>query len=250
MLFFRIPSTAAGPLYRCVSEQLMAAVDDGRLKPGQALPGEYALCEQLGVSRITIRRALDDLVERGVLERRRGIGTFVSEENRSAWRVKLTGILEDVLTPSDHEIVGEATREPPADVQRFARLSPGTSLKVYEATNRVGGAPLVHISYYFPPAVARHLSTKKLAGPSLVIDTVQRALGCQVEFAEQIVEPMIATKAIAKALGIAAGVAVLRAIRAYYDTTGRLIEILDAAYHPENYRYTATLYPRTRPERG
>jgi DNA-binding GntR family transcriptional regulator len=248
MLFFRISAAARGPLYRNVSEQLMAAVGDGRLSPGHALPGEHALCEQFGVSRITVRRALDDLVQRGVLERRRGVGTFVSPESSGAWRVQLTGVLEDVLTPSDHEIVAEATREPPAEVLRFARLAPGTRLKVYEAVNRVGGAPLVHISYYFPPDIAQHLSAEKLKGPSLVVNTVERALGCQFDFAEQVVEPMIASKAIARTLGISAGAAVLRAIRAYYDTTGRLIEILDAAYHPENYRYTATLYPRTRPK--
>ena len=249
MLFFKIPTTASGPLYRCVCEQLLAAVGDGRLKAGQALPGEHALCEQFGISRITVRRALDDLVQRGILERRRGVGTFVSAENSGAWRVQLTGILEDVLTPSDHEIVSEMTREPPADVLRFARLAPGTRLKVYEAKNRVGGAPLVHISYYFPSEIARHLSAKTLAGPALVINTVERAVGCQVDFAEQVVEPMIASKAIAQALGISAGAAVLRAIRVYYDTTGRLIEILDAAYHPVNYRYTARLYPRARPDR-
>jgi len=246
MLFFRIPPTAPGPLYRSVAEQLLAAVGDGRLKSGEALPGEHALCEQLGVSRITVRRALDDLVQRGVLERRRGVGTFVSERNRSAWRVQLTGVLEDVLTPSDHEIVAEVTGEPPADVLRLARLPAGTRLKVYEAVNRVGGVPLVHISYYFPPAVARHLSAKALAARTLVVHTVERALGCRVEFAEQVVEAMVASKPIAQALGIAPGTAVLRAIRAYYDTTGRLIEILEAAYHPDNYRYTATLYPRAR----
>lgn len=250
MHFFRIPATTPGPLYRRVSDQLLAAVSDGRLQPGQALAGEHALCEQFGVSRITVRRALDELVQRGIFERRRGVGTFVSEQNRGAWLAKLTGVLEDVLSPSDHAIVNESTAEPPAEVLRFAHLPAGTQLKVYEATNRVGGAPLVHISYYFPPEVARHLSAKALAGPSHVVNAVERALGCQVDFAEQVVEPAIASKAIAQALGIAAGAPVLRAIRAYYDTTGRLIEILDAAYHPVNYRYTATLYPRTRPDRN
>lgn len=249
MNFFKIPATAPGPLYRRVSDQLMAAVSDGRLKPGEALAGEHALCEQFGVSRITVRRALDDLVQRGVLERRRGVGTFVSEGNRGAWLAKLTGVLEDVLTPSDHVIVGEHMAEPPADVLGFARLPAGTRLKAYEATNRVAGAPLVHISYYFPPEVARHLSAKALAGPSHVVNAVERALGCQVDFAEQVVEAAIASKAVGQALGIAVGAPVLRAIRVYYDTTGRLIEILDAAYHPANYRYTAILYPRARPDR-
>lgn len=66
-------------LYRQAREQIMKMLDDGRFTPGDRLPGEAALAAQLGVNRLTIRRAVDELVLEGVLVSRRGAGTFVAE---------------------------------------------------------------------------------------------------------------------------------------------------------------------------
>ncbi|MFB9886971.1 GntR family transcriptional regulator [Balneatrix alpica] len=68
-----------GPLYRQLQQRLREAVESGLLQPGTALPAERELATGLGVSRVTVRRAIDDLVEEGLLTQRQGAGTFVSE---------------------------------------------------------------------------------------------------------------------------------------------------------------------------
>jgi GntR family transcriptional regulator len=69
---------AAEPLPRMLAQVLRDAIRQGRLTPGQRLPGENELAEQFGVSRTTLRAAVQMLLTQGVLERRHGVGTFVS----------------------------------------------------------------------------------------------------------------------------------------------------------------------------
>src|SRR5688572_24714442 len=84
-----------GPLYRRLEERLRHAIESGALKPDQALPPERDLADELGVSRITLRKALDGLVGSGLLVRRQGAGTFVAGRVEKSFS-KLTSFSEDM----------------------------------------------------------------------------------------------------------------------------------------------------------
>lgn len=233
------------PLYRQVSDSLRRAIMAGEVRPGEALPTEDALCASYGVSRITVRRALDELAERHLIVRRRGVGTFVADAKASTWSVTLTGFLEEVLSPNRLTLVRTATVRPAADVLDFARLPADTRLVLFEGTNHVAdGGPLVHLHYYFPTWIGARLTGAMLSGSAHVIRVVERVGGVELDHAEQLVLPTIASGRIARQLRVRSGTPVLRAIRVYYDASQRPIEIFDGAYHPTNYRYTARLYPR------
>lgn len=243
------PSASLVPLYRQVSDKLFEEIMSGKIAGGEALPPEHALCARFRVSRITIRKALDELVARRIVVRRQGVGTFVTDADRSRWSVTLTGVIEDILTPNDLDVVRKAVVCPEPDVLQFAGLPATTKLRLFEGVNYLAsGTPLVHVRYYFPHWVANSLSVEALSGPKQAIKVVEEKAGCAVDHADQIVLPVIASGRIAKSLMIPAGTAVLRAVRVYYDTQSRPIEIFDAAYHPTNYRYTARLYPRANPK--
>lgn len=239
------PSTTLVPLYRQVSDRLLATIMAGDMAPGAPLPTESALCAQFGVSRITVRRALDELSERRLIVRRRGVGTFVNGGDESPWSVTLTGFLEEVLSPNRLVVERETIANPPADVLAFAKLPAGPRLKLFEATNYLPeGAPLAHLHYYFPLPIGERLSARALAGSTHVIKLVERAVGRTVDHAEQVIEATIARGKIARSLRLRAGTSVLRIIRVYRDGAQQPIEVLDAVYHPKHYRYSATLYPR------
>lgn len=70
----------AVPLYEQLRMALRERLENGVIAPGERLPSEAELCQKYGVSRITVRRAVDELVEEGVLERRQGKGTFVAQK--------------------------------------------------------------------------------------------------------------------------------------------------------------------------
>jgi GntR family transcriptional regulator, frlABCD operon transcriptional regulator len=82
------------PLYLQVKHRLEAEIRDGRYRPGTALPTEPQLCELYGVSRITVRRAISELQDEGLLEKRHGKGTFVSVERLESSLVQLEGFSE------------------------------------------------------------------------------------------------------------------------------------------------------------
>lgn len=83
-------SAAAGvPLHRQLFLVLHDEIDRGVIAPGDALPTEQTLCDQFGVSRITVRRALADLAEQGYIERRHGVGSFVRQHGP----VDVSGVL-------------------------------------------------------------------------------------------------------------------------------------------------------------
>ena len=83
------------PLYFQVAEQLEEAIHDGRLAPGDRIANEVALADQLGLSRPTLRQAIQTLVDKGLLVRKRGVGTQVIQPHvrRS---VELTSLYDDL----------------------------------------------------------------------------------------------------------------------------------------------------------
>jgi GntR family transcriptional regulator len=76
-----VNSAAGVPLHRQLYLVLHDEIGRGALQAGDALPSEQSLCDQFGVSRITVRRALADLAEAGLIERRHGVGSFVTDRS-------------------------------------------------------------------------------------------------------------------------------------------------------------------------
>lgn len=75
-----LDENSSTPLYKQVEDSILQLIESGEYKPGTKIPTEGELCERFGVSRVTIRKALGPLADRGVLERRTGKGTFVAEK--------------------------------------------------------------------------------------------------------------------------------------------------------------------------
>lgn len=239
------PSADLVPLYRRVSDDLMYCIAERGMQPGDALPSEAELCTAYGVSRITIRKALDELVARHVIVRRRGSGTFISDADRIAKSVVLTGFIDDVLMLNRMTVLAERWAPLPAHVAGFAQVHANVEFKQVVGVNHITeGEPIVHIAFWFPPAIADRVTAADVAGPLPTIRHVEASHGLRMSHAQQVFEAVAAPGAIADALGIRRGAPVLRALRAYHDTNGTLIELFEAHYHPTRYRFSARLYPR------
>ena len=84
------------PLYERVESVLAGDIADGSLTPETQLPSEEGLIERFKVSRTTVRKAIQNLVERGLVEVRRGKGTFVTQPRITQELTELTGFVEDM----------------------------------------------------------------------------------------------------------------------------------------------------------
>jgi GntR family transcriptional regulator len=102
---FRLPpisAAAAGPLYQQIVDGIKREISEGRLGPGQPLPSFRALAEQVLVSLITVKRAYEELERDGIIYRKQGLGTFVSEDgaarSREVKRRQAEELLQEAIT--------------------------------------------------------------------------------------------------------------------------------------------------------
>ena len=91
----RIERRSGVPLYRQVAAVLRERIESGVFRPGERIPTEYELCDEFGISRISIRQALGELVHEGLLSRRQGSGTYVRPEIGFAARTVTVVVTED-----------------------------------------------------------------------------------------------------------------------------------------------------------
>jgi GntR family transcriptional regulator len=114
-----VTAGAGVPLHRQLFLVLHDEIARGAIAPGDALPTEQSLCDQFGVSRITVRRALADLAEQGYIERRQGVGSFVRKRDRSD-EAPLSGSYMDNLRQTQFQtsvdVVEHDSRMPPTAI--------------------------------------------------------------------------------------------------------------------------------------
>src|ERR1700741_4176097 len=116
------------PLYGKVEEVLASEIAQGDHRPGDRLPSEDELLARFGVSRITVRRAIQNLIQRGMVEIRRGRGTFVLAPKISQELTKLTGFVEDLDThgrKASARVVSQGIVTAKANVARQLAVSEG-----------------------------------------------------------------------------------------------------------------------------
>jgi GntR family transcriptional regulator len=243
-------SLTAGPvpLYFQLARDLRQQISTGRLKPGAALPTEERLCELYGVSRITVRRAVDDLITEGLVTRRRGIGTFVAQpRERAARSVSLVGSLYEALAyPSNIaiEVLQRSHKPAPKRVAELLELEHKTSLVELQVLSRAGHTPFAMTHFYLPADIGAQLQPAELGTGTPVARLVERLLGEEVVRAVQTVEPESADARLARLLEIPLGTAVLHVLRTYFSASGRPVEVASVRYRPDQYRLRVDLLPR------
>ena len=156
------------PLYHQLAEQLTAAIEDGTLAPGDPFENELALAERLDLSRPTVRRAIAELVNRGLLVRRRGVGTAVASEVIHR-RDELTSLFEDMQRKGRKPITRVLDLDRHTVNPRAAaalNLPPDTPLFYVERLRLAGDIPTALMHNWLPPQF-NDISSEDLAGGSL-----------------------------------------------------------------------------------
>jgi DNA-binding GntR family transcriptional regulator len=216
----------AGPAHSQIESSLTQAVSSGRLAPGDRLPPERVLAARLGVSRMTLRHALDSLERRGLVARRVGRegGTFVSEP-----KLELAGLagLSDQLRALGLAAGARvlSARERAADGATAVALELDRGAPVYEIARvrLADGEPVALERTTFPAAAFPGLLEEALEGS---LYELLRARGDELPVrAVERLEPVLAGAEAAAALGVAVGEPLLRVERTTYARSGRPLEL-------------------------
>ncbi|CAN5726042.1 GntR family transcriptional regulator [soil metagenome] len=158
------------PLHRQLFLVLHDEIARGALAEGDPLPTEQSLCEQFGVSRITVRRALADLAEQGYIERRQGVGSFVRQHVRNGHPVgngSYVDELRQIQFETDVEVIELDLRPPPPSVGHRLGVS-GPLLHVLRLRReRRTGEPLMITEGWLPPTLAEVVTEVALSTSAL-----------------------------------------------------------------------------------
>jgi DNA-binding GntR family transcriptional regulator len=231
------------PLYFQVAEQLERAIFDGRLAPGDRIANEVALAQDLGLSRPTMRQAIQLLVDKGMLVRKRGVGTQVVHPPIKR-TVELTSLYDD-LKRTGHRIDTRllACELIEADEMAASRLKVPQGSRVWQIDRlrSADGEPLA-LMCNFVPASITDLSHVDFTRTGLYEHF--RAQGIHLRVAHQTISARRAELSEARLLGGRKGDPVLTMERTAFDDSGRAVEYGTHLYRPDLYAYETTLVDR------
>jgi GntR family transcriptional regulator len=230
------------PLHHQVHGHLAALIRDGAWPPGEALPGEPALCAHYGVSRGTLRHALQELARAGLIERHQGRGSFVRGPKREGAiagdyrRFRAEGPPLD----SGCQVISLRRAPAPAEVARILALPRGGLAWRMERLRTLQGEKAALQTSWLPAGLCPEFDRAQLAKRHLV-DILRERWGVEFSHADEYIEPTVADAAIAARLGIAQGTPMFGLERMTYLPNGRVGEYRRAVMRGDIYRYRVEL---------
>lgn len=231
------------PLYFQLAEQLEAAIVAGTLTPGSRLENEVQLADRCGLSRPTVRQAIQHLVDRGLLVRKRGVGTQVVQAQVKR-PIELTSLYDDLAAAqlSPRTRVLELVTVPAGDeIAKDLGLPPGTDIIRLRRLRLSDAEPLALLTNHLPTDIVE-LTAERLEQNGLY--EILRAAGVNLRIANQTIGARGATTAEAHLLDERRGVPLLTMTRTAFDDTGRAVEYATHVYRASRYSFTLTLVER------
>lgn len=242
-LAVEIDRSSPVPLYHQLAEQMTAAIENGTLKPGDGFENELSLADRLGLSRPTVRRAIAELVARGLLVRRRGIGTTVASQVVHR-RDELTSL---------HEDLERAGRSPRTEVLEFrtgvlderaarALHQPVDAPLVFiERLRFARDEPLAILTNWLPPERA-DITLEELETDGLY--NVLRHRGIRPVVGHQVIGARSASTRERRLLQVVKSQPLLTMTRHAYDADGAPVEFGDHCYRADQYAFDFTVHER------
>jgi len=218
------------------------------LQVGDSIPAERALSHDLGVSRLTLRAALDELVREGLLTRRRGSGTFVAEP-KVAKGMTITSFSDDMrlrgLTPGSRTL---EFRTIPAGARlgRILHVSPSEPVLAIKRLRLADDEPMAIELLHVPEALFPGLTARDLEEGSFY-DLMPRRYGIEIVGGTQTVEPTVTSEEESETLGVPLHSPALLFERITRSASGETVEFTSSIYRGDRYRLVSELGVGGRP---
>ncbi|MET8581297.1 GntR family transcriptional regulator [Streptomyces collinus] len=231
-----------------VRDAILGLIEERR--PGDAIPSERTLCAELGVSRPTLRAAVDELVAAGLLVRRHGRGMYVAAEKITQELV--SGRQAFSLPPAKgtwtSRLLEFCTLPAGARVGRKLRMSPAAQIRYVARLRLVDGSPVAIEHLHLPADLLPDLTGDELENGDLY-EHLREQHGVHVSEAVQSIEPTVVTRAEADLLQVPELSPALLFERLTTDTHDRPVEYVHSIYRGDRYRIVSrlTLGPRADP---
>lgn len=236
--------TSPVPLYFQAAQQIEAAILAGTLPVGDRLENEVALADRYGLSRPTMRAAIAHLVDKGLLVRKRGVGTQVVRQTLER-PVQLTSLHDDLVAAAQQpttQVLLLERRAAPDAVAEGLLVEPGAEVVHLERLRSAADVPLAVLRNWLPVEIAGELTREELEQHGLY--ELLRARGLEMRDATQRIGAVVATASDARLLQVRKGAPLLTMERHTYDRAGRPVELGTHRYEASRYSFTITLHSR------
>jgi GntR family transcriptional regulator len=242
-IFFNKQSVV--PYYHQVKEGVKALIASGELKPGDMLPSEFGLSEQLGISRLVVHRAYRELVTEGLLIRKRAMGTFVAPPMKRSYTV--TGPLfsmtenlsADALEPSNKILLQEVISSS-EEIRSELKLPGGAQVIHLRNLRLANQLPLAIEEMYFSYERFPALATLNLNNCSVYV-TLDKLYDALPQEALDLITADSATGQEARLLGTNKSAPVMRLKRISTDRMGTPVEYSKVVFHADRYQFVARM---------
>jgi GntR family transcriptional regulator len=237
----RLPLTKYHQIYLVLREQLQEGLF------AQGIPAETELARQFGVGRVTVRRAMEQLVTEGLIVRVAGRGTFPTAQGRAlsapgapvqAQPTRLAGLMENIVSASRSTTVKVLEwRIIDASESVALALDVPAGAPVRKAVRRRSSreGPLSYITTYVPTDLSAGISRRDLVSKPM-LQLLEEA-GVALGRAQQTISARQADAVVAQELGVAIGTALLWVRRRVFDVDDRPVQWLEGLYRPDRYEY-------------
>ena len=233
------------PLYFQVEVDLRSRLKRGEFAPGDDFPSEKDLCDNYSVSRVTVRQALSQLQKDGLIDRRPGKGTTVTNKVTTINLHKFTGALEDAifrgLGPKyEAELVDFYMAPPDPKVAENLDLDPKAEMLHIKRVRLAGGSPMAYLHNCLPREIGSRLAPEDvLARP--ILNNLEKKLGLSLHQADEIIEATMADARMAELLGVMVGDPLLKMTRTTYGVDGEMLNHVVILFRADKYSFRVRL---------
>jgi GntR family transcriptional regulator len=231
------------PLYYQLEKVLRKRILSGKLKPDQAVPTEKTLCQEFGVSRITVRQALLSLESDNLIRREQGRGTFVSFRKDNTFQFKLYGTVDDLFhlgVQTTLKLHSKKLINPSLEIIQDMKLSSGEKVYLFEGLRHLYNERQAFFQAYVPEEIGEKIQLTDPDHP-LFVERVEKEALETVRRSLQVTSASVADKKLASVLKVKKGHPLLVIKRVYFSRSGRALEMAVTFFPGDAYQGVAEL---------
>jgi len=231
------------PLYQQIYLLIRDRIMSGEHPDGSLLPGEHEAARLFGVSRITVKRALNEIAAEGLCVRKRGQGSTVTyKPTESPLKADTQGLLDifmDMNLRTEGKVLEFGYGPAGKRIAKIMNVDETTEVQRSVRTRYLDGKPLSYLTTYVPADLGRRYEREHLIRQAPL--TLLENTGVEVANASQTITSTLAEAVAAEALEIKQGSPLLRITRTIYDQNERVVEYIVGLYRPDRFQYNMSL---------
>jgi len=231
------------PLYFQLEQIIRSQIITGEFMPGEQIPTEKALCQTYQVSSITVRQAILNLVNEGLLIRKQGKGTFITDEIAKVKTLPLSGKINDLISDglkTNVKLIDIINIKPRKRVLDLLNLGEGEEVVRVRRTRDEKSIPVSYIVNYLPLEIGKNIQEKDL-NHHPVLQILRDELNIPLRSGIQYIDAVVADHDVSSALSVSLFSPILYVETIMFERQKKPVEFVQTFVRPDRYKYSVKL---------